>query len=191
TAIAYRLIHENLPKFLENIKIFERIKAVPKVYEKCQTLYKEIEEYLNITQIDEAFELDYYNEVLTQTQIDVYNLIIGGRTAEEGKKKIQGLNEYINLYNQKQEKNKRLPKLKLLYKQILSDRISTSFMAESFSEDQEVIDAIEEYYKFHLLAFQAEDKDDTENILEKVKELLSNIKEYDLSKIYLRNDTKI
>ena len=191
TAIAFRLIHENLPKFLENIKIFEKVKAAPEVYEKCQTLYKEIEAYLNITQIDEAFELDYYNEVLTQKQIDVYNLIIGGRTAEEGKKKIQGLNEYINLYNQKQEKSKRIPKLKILYKQILSDRGSTSFMAESFSEDQEVLDAIEEYFKFYLLAFQADGKDDTENVLEKVKELLANLKEYDLSKIYLRNDTKI
>lgn len=191
TAIAYRLIHENLPKFLENIKIYEKIKSVPEVYEKCQTLYTEIEEYLNIAKIDEAFELAYYNEVLTQTQIDVYNLIIGGRTAEEGKKKIQGLNEYINLYNKTQEKSNRIPKLKPLYKQILSDRSSTSFMAESFTEDQEVLDAIEEYYKFHLLDYQPADKGNTENVLEKVKDLLANLKEYDLSKIYLRNDTKI
>lgn len=191
TAIAYRLIHENLPKFLENIKIFEKVKAVTEVYEKCQILYKEIEEYLNIAKIDKAFELNYYNEVLTQKQIDVYNLIIGGRTSEEGKRKIQGLNEYINLYNQKQEKNKRIPRLKPLYKQILSDRSSTSFMAKNFTEDQEVLDAIEEYYKFHLLDFKAESKDGTENVLEKVKELLANLKEYDLSKLYLKNDTKI
>ena len=29
---------------MENIKIFEKVKAAPEVYEKCQTLYKEIEE---------------------------------------------------------------------------------------------------------------------------------------------------
>ncbi|MBS1781727.1 MAG: type V CRISPR-associated protein Cas12a/Cpf1 [Bacteroidetes bacterium] len=191
TAIAYRLIHENLPKFLENIKIFEKIKSVPEVYEKCQTLYKEIEEYLNITKIDEAFELDYYNEVLTQKQIDIYNLIIVGRTASEGKTKIQGLNEYINLYNQKQEKNKRIPKLKILYKQILSDRVSTSFTIDKFTKDLEVLDAIENYYKFDLLSYQPKDKEDAENVLERVKEILAHLADYDLSKIYLRNDTKI
>ena len=191
TAIAFRLIHENLPKFLENIKIFEKVKAIPEVYEKCQTLYKEIEEYLNINAIDEAFELEYYNEVLTQKQIDVYNLIIGGRTASEGKTKIQGLNEYINLYNQKQEKNKRIPKLKILYKQILSDRVSTSFTIDKYTKDQEVLDAIEAYYKFELLAYQAKDSEGAENVLESVKEILAHLADYDLSKIYLRNDTKI
>jgi len=191
TAIAYRLIHENLPKFLENIKIFEKIKAVPEVYEKCQVLYKEIEEYLNINSIDEAFELDYYNEVLTQKQIDVYNLIIGGRIPSEGKTKIQGLNEYINLYNQRQEKNKRIPKLKILYKQILSDRVSTSFTLDKFTKDQEVLNAVEEYYKFELLDYKPKDKEDTENVLESVKEIVAHLTDYDLRKIYLRNDTKI
>ena len=93
TAIAYRLIHENLPKFLDNIRTFERIKAIPDLHEKCSVLYKEIEEYLNGITIDEVFELNYFNEVLTQKQIDVYNLIIGGRSSKESEKKIQGLNE--------------------------------------------------------------------------------------------------
>ena len=87
TAIAYRLIHENLPRFLDNNKTFQKIQNTPEFNEKLEPLYKEIEEYLNIRSIDEAFELEYFNEVLTQKQIDVYNLIIGGRFPKENEKK--------------------------------------------------------------------------------------------------------
>ncbi|MEQ9310054.1 MAG: type V CRISPR-associated protein Cas12a/Cpf1 [Balneolaceae bacterium] len=189
TAIAYRLVHENLPKFMDNIKIFEKVKTVPELYEKCPVLYNEIEEYLvNSTSINEAFELSYYNGVLTQSGIDVYNLVIGGRTFEEGKKKIQGLNEYINLYNQNQEKKNRVPKLKPLYKQILSDRESISFLPDAFEDSQEVLEAIECYYKANLIDYKPSDKVETESVLQEVKELLADIKSYDLNKIYIRND---
>lgn len=191
TAISYRLIHENLPKFLDNIKIFKKLKDIPELNEKCKILYKEIEEYLSIQTIHEAFELNYYNNLLTQKQIDVYNLIIGGRTAEEGKKKIQGLNEYINLYNQTQEKNSRVPKLKMLYKQILSDRENISFLPATFEESQEVLDSIRDYYTCNLIDYKPQGKDDTENVLLETKKLLAEIPSLDLSKIYIRNDKSI
>ena len=192
TAIAYRLIHENLPKFLDNMKIFERLKAMPELHEKCDVLYSEIEEYLNITKIDEAFELEYYNEVLTQRQIEVYNLIVGGRTAGESGKKIQGLNEYINLYNQQQkEKSNKIPKLKILYKQILSDRESTSYLPDAFEDSSEVLEAIELFYKVHLIDFNTPEKDETVNVLEEIKTLLGQLPEHDTNKIYLKNDTSL
>lgn len=192
TAIAYRLVHENLPKFFDNIKVFEKLKAVPELYEKGSVLYKEIEEYLNISSIDEAFELDYFNMVLTQKQIEVYNLIIGGRTPKENEKKIQGLNEYINPYNQKQQdKKNRIPKLKPLYKMILSDRESVSFLAEKFENSQEVLNAIKEYYHANLISYQSSEKKDTENVLERVKELLANLSSNNLSQIYIRNGKAI
>ncbi|HRP90010.1 MAG TPA: type V CRISPR-associated protein Cas12a/Cpf1 [Edaphocola sp.] len=192
TAIAYRLIHENLPKFLDNIKVFDKLKEVPELHQKCLALYKEIEEYLNIISIDEAFELDYYNMVLTQKQIDVYNLIIGGRTPKENETKIQGLNEYINLYNQKQkDKKDKIPKLKPLYKMILSDRESISFLQDKFDNSHEVLNAIKEYYHANLISFQAEGKDDTENVLLRIKELLADLTTYNLSQVYIRNDRSI
>lgn len=192
TAIAFRLIHENLPKFIDNIALFEKVKTIPELYAKCETLYKEIEEFLNINKIDEAFELSYYNEILTQKQIDVFNLIIGGRTEEEGKRKIQGLNEYINLYNQQQkDKSKKVAKLKLLYKQILSDRNSISFLPEAFENDQDLLNAIEEYYKSHLLDYQSKDNDESINILQSTKEFLAQMKDFELSKIHIRNDTNL
>ncbi len=190
TAIAYRLIHENLPKFLDNIKTFEKLIEIEQLQENCKTLYKEIEEYLNINSIDEAFSLSYFNDVLSQNGITVYNLIVGGR-ATEGKKKIQGLNEYINLYNQKQEKKNRLPKLKPLYKQILSDRIGVSFMQEKFEESQDVLNAIENYYKANLVDFEVEGKNETENTLLELQKLLASIPDesaFNTSKIYIRND---
>jgi len=197
TAIAYRLIHENLPKFIDNISIFQKIKTIPEIYDKCTILYQEIEEYLNISKIDEAFQLEYFNETLTQTDIAVYNLIIGGRTVEEGGKKIQGLNEFINLYNQKQERKNRVPKLKILYKQILSDRVDTSFLQEKFEDDEEstasqkVLDTIENYYKSNLIDYKPQDKEETENILEGIQQIVADLSSFDLEKIYIRNDSSI
>ena len=191
TAIAFRLIHENLPKFLDNIKVFEKAKSIPQLQENCKLLYKEIEEYLNISKIDEVFELGYFNEALTQNDIDVYNLIIGGRTAKEGVQKIQGLNEYINLYNQKQDKKNRIPKLKVLYKQILSDRENISFLPEKFNDSNEVLEAIENFYKSNLLEFQTGDMEHSENVLASLKTLVGEIANFDTSKIYLRNDKSI
>ena len=57
--------------------------------------------------------------------------------------KIQGLNEYINLYNQTAKKEERIPKLKPLFKQILSDRSTASFIPDEFENDSEVLESIE------------------------------------------------
>ena len=101
TAIAYRLIHENLPRFIDNMQVFDKVATSP-VSEHLAELYINFEEYLNVAEISEMFRLDYYNVVLTQKQIDIYNYIIGGKTLKDGTK-IKGLNEYINLYNQQQK----------------------------------------------------------------------------------------
>lgn len=145
TSIANRLINENLPKFIDNIKVFEKIKSVPEISEKFEALYSAFGPYLNVGKIEELFQLDYYIFVLTQKHIDVYNTIIGGIVSENNADHIMGLNQYINLYNQ-QNKGQKLPKLKVLYKQILSDRNNTSWLPEQFSCDQECLSAIKECY---------------------------------------------
>ncbi|MDD2204266.1 MAG: type V CRISPR-associated protein Cas12a/Cpf1 [Bacteroidales bacterium] len=180
TAIAYRLIHENLPKFIDNISTFEKVAATD-VKNNFTKLYDEMSEYLNVKEIADIFKLSYYSKVLTQTQIDAYNAVIGGRAEEQGKPKIQGLNEYINLYNQ--DKNARLPKLKPLYKQILSDRNAISWLPEEFNNDNEVLENIEKCYQ-----------EISEKVLSgehSLIHLLLNLKESDLSKIYLRNDLSL
>ncbi|MBO5828241.1 MAG: type V CRISPR-associated protein Cas12a/Cpf1 [Paludibacteraceae bacterium] len=186
TAIAYRLIHENLPKFIDNIMVFDKVAASP-IAEHFAKLYSDFEEYLNVSELGEMFRLDYYNIVLTQTQIDVYNAIVGGKTLEDGKK-IQGLNEYINLYNQQQkDKSARLPKLKPLYKQILSDRNAISWLPEQFQSDEKVLEAIQKAYQ-DLEEQVFNRKKEGEHSL---KDLLLSLSDYDLSKIYIRNDTQM
>ena len=41
TAIAFRLIHQNLPKFLDNIKTFKQIKGIEELQDKIQVLQTE------------------------------------------------------------------------------------------------------------------------------------------------------
>jgi len=192
TAIAYRLIHENLPKFIDNIKIFEKIKKeAPELIAKLNNVLSDMEEIIKGKILEEIFSLDYFNETLTQKGIDLYNTVIGGRTAEEGKTKIKGLNEYINTdYNQKQtDKKKRQPKFKQLYKQILSDRQSLSFISEAFKNDNEVLEAIEKFYLNELLNFSIEGK--SINILDAIKNAVSNFESFSLSKIYFRSGTSL
>jgi len=140
TAIATRIIHENLPKFCDNLLQFECI-----VRKKKDGSFEKIErkeEYLNAhkylkslgrtTEIkdaksgkmielepisEEVFKIDYFNDCLSQPEIEEYNIKIGH------------YNAFINLYNQAKraeekdlQKDKKsfrdLPKFKTLFKQI-------------------------------------------------------------------------
>lgn len=181
TGIAYRLINENLPKFIDNMEAFKKAVAKPEIQANMEELYSNFAEYLNVENIQEMFQLDYYNMLLTQKQIDVYNAIIGGKTDEEHDVKIKGINEYINLYNQ-QHKDEKLPKLKALFKQILSDRNAISWLPEEFNSDQEVLNAIKDCYE-RL----------SENVLgDKVlKSLLCSLSDYNLNGIFVRNDLQL
>ena len=178
TGIAYRLIHENLPRFIDNILVFEKI-ANSDVAQKFTDLYKNFESYLNVNEISEMFKLDYYNMVLTQTQIDAYNYIIGG------------LNEYINLYNQQQkDKHNRLPKPKALYKQILSDRNSIAWLSEQFDANEKggkVLEAIQTAYN-ELEQQILNNSNEAEHSL---PELLNSLSNFDLNKVYIPNDTQL
>lgn len=190
TAIAYRLIHENLPRFIDNMKSFEKIIKTGSLSSNLSTLYTDFEEYLNVESIADLFELDYFNDTLTQEQIEVYNAIVGGRSEGNGLHKIQGLNEYINLYNQKQSKENRLPKLKILYKQILSDREAISWLPEEFPRDKKadnvVLEAIEQGYRL-LEECVFSSSDDRLSL----KQLLAQLNNYQLRGIYLRNDRQL
>lgn len=186
TAIAYRLINDNLPRFIDNISVFEKVVGTS-VAEHLSKLYADFEKHLLVDDITKMFTLDYFNLTLTQKQIDVYNAIIGGIVLGNGIK-IKGLNEYINLYNQQQrDKSSRLPKLKFLYKQILSDRNVISWLPDKFESDEKLLEAIE-------LAYQDLDK----QVLNKEKEgehslreLLCRLTDYDLEKIYISNDSQM
>lgn len=178
TAIAYRLIHENLPMFLDNMKSFAKI-FESDVAEHFADIEVAFGEYLNVEHLTDMFRLDYFTETLTQEQIDVYNNIIGGRTEEDGTK-IQGINEYVNLHNQ-QHKNDRLPLLKPLYKMILSDRIAISWLPEEFTSDEEMLKSINDTCELLNDTLVGEGDGSLRNIL-------THIDEYDTEHIYIAND---
>lgn len=182
TAIAFRLINENLPKFVDNIAVFERVASSP-LAEKINALYEDFKEYLNVEEISRVFRLDYYNELLTQKQIDLYNAIVGGRTEEDNRIQIKGLNQYINEYNQQQtDRSNRLPKLKPLYKQILSDRESVSWLPPKFDSDKDLLIKIKECY---------DALSEKEKVFDKLESILKSLSTYDLSKIYISNDSQL
>lgn len=179
TAIAYRLINENLPMFFDNMQSFKKI-AESEVSAYFVDIEISYQEYLNVEHINEMFSLDYFTDALTQEQIEVYNSIIGGRV--ENGVKLKGINEYVNLYNQQQkDKRKRLPLLKPLYKMILSDKVAISWLPEKFASDDEMIEAVNGLINdLQPVLYGNNDKS--------LRYLLQHIGEYDLSRIYISND---
>lgn len=178
TAIAYRLINENLPMFVENIEKFNYAKFV--IANDIRQIKEDLKEYIQVENIDEMFLIESFNDVLSQRGIDVYNIVIGGKSLEDGTK-IKGLNEYINLYRQNHPDDKKISKLNMLYKQVLSDKGTASFVIDKFENDQEVLNTI------NKLSVNIQ-KNVINNGLEK---LLNDVDKYDLSRIYVKNDLSI
>lgn len=184
TGIAFRLVHDNLPKFMANMLSFKKV-AEP-LSENIAQLEKDLGDLLQKKKISDFFELPTaYLDCLTQSGITIYNTILGGRSENEGGKKIKGLNEYVNLYNQKHKKQ-RLPKFVGLYKMILSDRESLSWLPEQFEDDQTLLETIEQTWQ-SLNSLFNDDTDDHPSL----KNLLLNIDTYDLKGIFIANDLSL
>ncbi len=170
TSIAFRLIHQNLPKFIDNLQIFEKIKNSGIDLSSMSRLLGDVA-------LEDFFKLEYFNQTLTQVGIGFYNLMLGGQSSDDGSK-LQGLNELINLYNQQQvDKKNRLPKLKPLFKQILSDRDGYSFVLESFNNDGDVCRAISNYY--------GEELSNSEGVFERLPTIFNQVNEYHTKQIYI------
>lgn len=187
TAVAYRIIHENLPVFLGNKKMFEQ--SVQRYPELINETKNAIEPYLLGAVFEDMFTFGYFSHTLAQTHIDLYNTMIGGKVLDDGSK-IQGFNEKINLFRQKYGLSKRdLPNFKPLYKQILSDRESLSWLPEAFEDKSELTEAIEIFYRNNITAFEC--CDGKVNLMEKFPEIFTENTYYDLSKIFIKNDKSL
>ena len=182
--IAYRCINDNLPKILDNIRTFQRVREhLPP--EDLSRLNRELAAPDHIT-VEDMFTVDYFNEVLAQSGIDRYNEMLGGVTFED-KPPVQGLNQYINLYNQQIARPQRkptLPLMKPLFKQILSDRETSSFLPEQFprNDPDAVLRAINDCFTLP----------DGENppmlaVMVAINSLFSRLPAFDRSSIYIEN----
>lgn len=174
TAISYRLINQNLPTYIKNIQNYNKIK------EHIPTIDKTISHKLQVD-IEKYFNLKYFENILTQDAIDKYNYIIGGKSLDDGTK-IQGINEFINLYNQTNP-DKKLPKLKILYKQILSDKTNVSFKIDKIENDSELISLINNYYNILSPLIYSNDNKDTGFI-----KTIKDITQFDTNKIWVMTD---
>lgn len=144
TGIANRIVNENLPKFFDNVIIGEKVlsELPSQIVEEINAAFKGKFD-ADIT-VQEILSVSYAGKVFSQRQIEKYNGIIGGYTTNNAPK-IQGLNEKINNFNQKQKT--RVPQLKMLFKQILSERESYSDIPEEFDSDDDVIESIKKRFE--------------------------------------------
>ena len=194
TAIGHRLIHENLPRFLDNIERYERAKELG----------------VNFSQIEESFEVDFdeifcikgFNKCLTQKGIERYNLLRGGVSEKQNKKR-QGINEKINLFAQEAEsenkKKIRSCQTEELYKQILSDRSTMSLRLEEITCDSDLCKEISSAYRIDekgclLGRYESVDEETGEiveeelNIEEALKKALDLLEEADPKRVFIRNN---
>ena len=184
TAISYRLIYQNLPKYIDNLKIFEKLEN-SEFCVKINMLNAKLKDKIGIGSIFDFFQLDGFNKVLTQEGIEFYNTILGAYSEKKNFKE-KGINEYINEYNQHvNDKKQRFPLMKPLFKQILSDKETVSYVSENFSDDQEVCTALNKYG--HILIEQIFHNSNGYNLCD----LFENIEFYRLDGIYIKNDKTI
>lgn len=135
TAVATRIVHENLPTFCSNILRFEKRK------EEYLCIYQYLKDNNRETRIKNSqgkeveaeaiserdFQIKHFNECLAQSQIENYNRIIGN------------YNMLINLYNQLRSGEKdfrRIDEFETLYKQIGCGERKTMF--ETLQNDSDV-----------------------------------------------------
>ena len=186
TSVPYRLIHDNFPKFLANLEVYENIKTTcPEVIEQVST---ELQPFLEGVMIGDIFTLDFYNSLLTQDGIVFFNQVIGG-VAEEGKQKYRGINEFTNLYRQQHPeligKKKGLTMVPL-FKQILSDRETLSYIPQQIESEEQLIDVLGQFY-CHITNYEYNGK--TINILKELSNITSKIGSYNPDGIFLSSKT--
>ena len=167
-SIAYRIVNDNFPKFVENVEKYEIIrKSAPEVIKQAENSLSDRD-----LVFDEIFSIRNFNRVLDQEGIDLYNFAIGGNTEEY--EKYQGLNEFLNEYDHHNE-----PKLKLkmtrLFKQILSVSRSFSYIPRFFETDEEVINAVEQYF-IHL---------EDESIFNRISNLIRRYDEFNAEGVFI------
>lgn len=183
TSIAYRLVDENFPRFLDNIEVYSKTKDI--LAEAMRGLEDYEKEFYSKFNLAEIFQVKAYSNTLAQHDIDLYNTLLGGIVSKENSPKIRGLNELINLYSQKSKK--KYPLFKLLYKQILSDRESLSFLPQAFEGIKEVYNSIILFYNEKIISKTKYIGENAVNVLEYARQLFESLKnaEFNAEEIYV------
>lgn len=185
TAVAFRIVNDNFSKFLNNCMIYQSIQKIlfqqyPHILNKLESACSHISG--GTITLEDLFTIPYYNHLMTQHGIELFNQIIGGVAVKVGDQKVQGLNEIINIAMQQEDELKNLFKSKPhrfepLYKQILSDRAELPFLQEIYQNDEEALEAVRQYFDYLQ----------NRGTLDKVMGLFEHMASNDSAKIYVVN----
>lgn len=216
TAISYRVVHENLPRFLNNMEGYKKAtKEFTVDFSKVTSNFKMTLDKMDLKSLDELFTLDGFNQCLTQEGIDGYNLIRGGQSkGKNGETKQKGINETINDYEHKFKSENREKKAKelhdkclllKLHKQILNDRGQNSFLHDTIENDADLYRRINSFFPIDLdgdgkiIGSKERGRGNEEiengelsitdfNITEKLEKVLNSLSNANLDKVYIKND---
>ena len=155
TAVAYRIVNQNFLTFCNNVLLKEKIVEIGLSDDEKQ-----------------IFETNLYNKCLNQQGIDIYNEIIWGKKDEKWIRISDGINQKLNEYAQKNKK--KMPQLKILYKQIGSLKAKT-IPFDLVETDEELKNEIKKFIKYS--------NEYNPLIKEFIKEILE--KQIDLDKIWI------
>ena len=176
TGVPYRIVHDNFPKFLSDLEVYEKLKnTCPEVVRQTA---KELKPFLEGVMIDDIFSLDFYNSLLTQDGIDFFNQVIGG-VSEKDRQKYRGINEFSVRYRQQHKElttSKKAMTMIPLFKQILSDRDTLSYIPAQIETEEELVSSICQFYE-HITHHERDGK--TINVLSELVALLEKIDAYD------------
>lgn len=170
TAIGYRLIHENFPKFIADCEVFTALQQYcPQVVNAAETVLRQLAIIEADTELADYFLPNSFNAFLTQEGISKFNNIIGE------------LNKNINLAMQQDEnlkrslRSRRATKMYVLYKQILSKDDGTPFI-DAFENDGQLLNALNDFNARIATPGGA---------LDKAAQLFAALTEYQAEKIYI------
>lgn len=165
TSVATRTVHENLPKFCDNILQFKEreqdyLNAYDYLIDKNRTLQIKDAESGNMIPLQsinkELLTSNYFSNCLSQNGIKKYNQIIGH------------YNSLINLYNQAKSKEdnhfKKLSSFKMLWKQIGCGKKDLLFFTLTHDTKKEADENKESYQKPYSV----------EQLLEQIKQAGEN-----------------
>ena len=188
TAISARIVDTNWPRFMRNSKQWQKVQEIFTSEDRAelnQTFAEELAR-LGLTDVTEIFDVKNFCQCLTQSGIEHYNTILGGKSGQQGEKKIKGLNEYLNLAHQQQGKERKRERVRLLklHNQILGQKNSHSFVLEAFDNERDLLNSVQDFtdgvlQKQHL---------DERTLLESISDFMKEFPCEDLGNIYLRND---
>ncbi len=185
SAIATRIIDENLIFFLKNKKIYEE------KYQNNEVNFSEVEKNFDI-KINQIFVLENYNKIILQKDIEKFNQIIWWLWLENGWR-LQGLNEKINLTKQQEfSKYKQSKKdwniiefkksdyliFRELYKQILGNSKKEE---KSFIEIKDENDLIKKYIP-EFIKLNNEKIEKSQNL---IKNFSEKSEDFELNHIYI------